>query len=45
MLYDFFHKQLKKFDSDELVPLGRQIIQCCLDRGTVDQYAAFMPAL
>ena len=45
MLYDFFHKQLKKFDSNELAPLGRQIIQCCMDRGTVDQYAAFMPAL
>lgn len=45
ILYDFFHKQLNKFRADDLAPLGRQIIQCCQDRGTVDQYAALMPAL
>jgi hypothetical protein len=42
-LYDFFHKQLSKFDVNDLNPLGRQIIQCCLDRGTVGQYLDLLP--
>jgi hypothetical protein len=42
-LYDFFATQLAKFNKDDLAPLGRQIIQCCLDRGNVQQYEALMP--
>lgn len=37
-LYDFFREQLAKFDEKDLMPLGRQIIDCCLDGGTVQQY-------
>ena len=42
-LYDFFTEQLGKFNKDDLAPLGRQIIQCCLDRGNVEQYEALLP--
>lgn len=45
MLQQFFDKQLKKYLDDELPQLGREIIQCCLDRGTVDDYERLMPAL
>lgn len=37
-LYDFFRQCLAKFDHQDLNPLGRQIIQCCLDRGTYADY-------
>jgi len=30
ILADFFHKELKNFDSPELNPLGKKIIECCL---------------
>ena len=44
MLYAFFHKQLNKFLEPDLLPLGRQIIQCCLDRGSVAELERFLPA-
>ncbi|TVS09276.1 MAG: DUF4914 family protein [Gammaproteobacteria bacterium] len=40
ILYAFFHKNLKQFLDDDLDPRGRDIIQCCLDRGGVDDYEA-----
>jgi len=42
MLYEFFHKELQGFLSDDLDPLGRKIIQCCLDRGSVAEYEALI---
>jgi hypothetical protein len=42
-LYDFFCEQLAKFNKDDLAPLGRQIIQCCLDHGNVQQYDQLLP--
>ncbi len=42
ILYNFFSANLAKFDHSALDPLGRQIIECCLDHGTVEDYAAFI---
>jgi hypothetical protein len=43
LLYDFFREYLADFASSDLDPLGRQIIECCLDNGTVKDYEAFIP--
>ena len=42
MLYEFFHKVLGEYDWDDLTDLGRQILQCCFDRGSVDDYKALI---
>lgn len=42
-LTNFFHQQLEQFLSDDLKPLGRQIIECCLSGGTVADYAGLLP--
>jgi len=39
ILYEFFRGQLAKFDDPDLNPLGKRIIQCCLDGGAIDDYA------
>lgn len=41
-LYDFFRQCLPDFLSPDLDPLGRQIIECCLDNGTLEDYEAFI---
>ncbi len=38
ILRDFFHKQVNTFLQPELHDLGRDIIQCCLDGGTLNDY-------
>jgi hypothetical protein len=38
ILTSFFKKELEKFLVPDLVPKGRQIIECCLDNGTVHDY-------
>ena len=43
ILLNFFRKELPQFQSAELDPLGKQIIECCMDGGTLEQYNAFMP--
>ncbi len=43
ILYDFFRKQLNLFLTDDLEPLGRQIIECCLDEGSVEDYGHLIP--
>lgn len=43
ILYNFFREQLAKFEHADLDPLGRQIIQCCLDMGTVEDYDRLLP--
>ncbi len=43
ILGDFFKRELEKFLVDDLNPLGRKIIECCLDDGTVDDYIKFIP--
>lgn len=43
ILEEFFHRELKPYLEPELLPLGRKIIECCLDRGGVEDYAEFFP--
>lgn len=38
ILTDFFHRELSQFNSSDLRPLGRDIIQCCMDGGSIDDY-------
>jgi len=45
ILTDFFHLQLRKFLHPELDPLGRQMIQACLDGASVPEYDTFTPDL
>lgn len=42
ILREFFLKELAQFDSPELRPLGREIIQCCVNGGTVADYDALL---
>ena len=43
MLTDFFKKEIKKYLTNELNPIGRDIIQVCLHDGTYDDYIAVFP--
>lgn len=43
ILLDFFHKMLKEFNSPDLDDLGKEIIECCLNNGTVKDYENLMP--
>lgn len=40
---DFFKRELKKFLTEDLNPVGREIIQCCLDDGSLDDYLKIIP--
>ena len=42
ILYDFFHDVLRQYDTEALTPLGREIIQCCLDRGSLADYKSLI---
>ncbi|MBD3373598.1 DUF4914 family protein, partial [candidate division KSB1 bacterium] len=42
ILKNFFHEQLPQFLEEDLSALGRQIIECCLDDGTVADYEALL---
>lgn len=43
ILVDFFKEEISQFLTDELDPLGRQIIECCLNDGTLEDYLALTP--
>jgi hypothetical protein len=43
ILTEFFRTQLEKFREDDLLPLGRRIIDCCLSGGTVRDYEQLIP--
>lgn len=43
ILRAFFASELSQFLKDDLRGLGRQIIECCLEQGTLDDYAALIP--
>ncbi|BAP54385.1 hypothetical protein THII_0088 [Thioploca ingrica] len=45
ILYDFFHKELAQFIHPELASSGREIIECCLDEGCVEDYERFIPSV
>lgn len=38
LLTDFFKDEIKKFLTSDLDPLGKQIIECCLNDGTIEDY-------
>jgi hypothetical protein len=42
MLIEFFHRELQKFLVPDLDSQGRRIIDCCLENGTVEDYANLM---
>jgi ABC-type lipoprotein export system ATPase subunit len=44
ILQAFFEKCLREFQTPDLDPLGREIIACCLDGGTVSDFEKLMPA-
>jgi hypothetical protein len=43
ILQSFFRSSLMEYLDHDLSPLGCQIIQCCLDRGTAEDYQALIP--
>ncbi|WP_105615293.1 DUF4914 family protein [Vallitalea okinawensis] len=43
VLTDFFKKEIVKFNTDELLPIGREIIECFLNDGTVEDYIKLIP--
>jgi hypothetical protein len=43
MLRAFFVSSLGDYAEPELTPLARRIIECCLDRGSVEDYRALIP--
>ena len=42
MLTDFFHEYVRDFLDDGINPLGRQIIEACLDNATIEQYESLV---
>ena len=42
-LTDFFRKELAKFDTPELEPLGKQIIDCFMNGGTLEDFEKITP--
>ncbi len=43
ILTNFFKDCVRQYLDADLDPLGRQIIECCLDNGTVEDYESFLP--
>ena len=43
ILTEFFHKELAHYLDNDLDPLGRKIIECCLANGSVDDYMTLLP--
>ena len=43
ILTDFIKEELKQFQTDDLCPLGREIIECVMKDGTLDDYLALTP--
>jgi len=43
ILTEFFHAYVREFLEPDLSPLGRKIIECCLDGGAVADYEQILP--
>ncbi len=41
ILEEFFRKEIRQYRTPQLDQLGHEIIECCLDGGTVEDYARF----
>lgn len=44
ILYEFFRSELPQYLEPDLDPLGRRIIECCLNRGTMTEYEELIGA-
>lgn len=44
ILLEFFYRMLEQFNTPDLDPLGRKIIETCLNNGTVEDYEKIMPS-
>lgn len=42
ILNEFFKKEVKKYDQKDMLPLGRQIIEACLNDATIEEYATLI---
>ncbi len=45
ILANFFHRELKDFLCDDLHPLGRKIIEACLDNATIGDYESLIEGI
>lgn len=43
VLLDFFKAELASYNLLEIHPLGKEIIECCMQDGTVEDYIKFIP--
>lgn len=43
ILVDFFKETLQQYLTEELDPLGREIIECCLRDGSLEDYCKLIP--
>lgn len=43
ILMDFFKKELEQYNVPELNPIGKKIIECCLNDGTLEDYLELLP--
>ncbi|BBF43029.1 hypothetical protein lbkm_1715 [Lachnospiraceae bacterium KM106-2] len=43
MLTDFFKKELEQYNTEELHPVGRKIIECFMNEGSLEQYIDIIP--
>lgn len=43
ILYKFFEENLKAYLVPDIMPIGREIIACCLDKGSVQELNSIMP--
>jgi len=43
ILQNFFEQELNQFLVDDLMPVGKQIIECCLNKGSIQDYASLVP--
>jgi hypothetical protein len=44
LLTEFFHRELKQFLTPDMDPLGRKIIECCLQGGQLSDYDSLIKA-
>lgn len=42
-LQEYFQRELKQHQNDLIDPLGRKIIECCMDGGSLKDYVALIP--
>jgi hypothetical protein len=43
LLYQFFQRELPQYLEPDLDPMGRHIIKCCLDNGTLGDLESLLP--